>query len=61
MLTVKLIQKLRDIRRAIGVEDATAVLKMVIEAEECALQIQQETPEQIRRTSRFESACLRPM
>jgi hypothetical protein len=58
MLTVKLIQKLRDIRRAIGVEDATAVLKMVIEAEECALQLQQETPEQIRRTSRFESACL---
>ena len=58
MLTVKLIQKLRDIRRAIGVEDATAVLKMVIEAEECALQIQQETPEQIRRTSRFESVGL---
>jgi len=58
MHTVKLIQKLREIRRAIGVEDASIVIKMVIEAEECAVQIQRETPEQTRRTSRFESIGL---
>ena len=58
MLTVKLIQKLRELRRAIGVEDVTTVLRMVIEAEECALQVQRETPEQLRRTSRLESIGL---
>lgn len=61
MHTVKLIQKLRDIRRAIGVEDEATVLKMLMEAEECAVQLQRETPEQIRRTSRFESARLGQM
>jgi hypothetical protein len=58
MLTVKLIQKLREIRRAIGVEDPSIVLKMVTEAEEYAVQVQRETPEQTRRTSRFQSIGL---
>jgi hypothetical protein len=52
METVALIQKLREIRKAIGYEDAAALRKLLDEAEVYAVRLQHETPEQMRRESR---------
>jgi len=53
MNTIELIQKLHDIECALGVEDSSAIRKRVVEALECAVRLQRETPEQHRRQSRF--------
>jgi hypothetical protein len=53
MHTVQLIRKLREIERALEVEDLSTIRNLVIEAEQCALRVQRETEEQTRRESRF--------
>ncbi|MGA7110107.1 MAG: hypothetical protein WBV28_21470 [Terracidiphilus sp.] len=53
MHTVQLIQKLREIERALEVGDLSTIRSLLIEAEKCALRVQQETEEQTRRQSRF--------
>ena len=53
MNTIELIQKLHDIERSIGVEDSSSLRRKVVEALECAVRIQRESPEQLRRQSRL--------
>jgi hypothetical protein len=53
MHTVQLIQKLREIERALELEDRSIIRHLLIEAQECALRVQRETEEQTRRESRF--------
>lgn len=53
MNTIDLIQKLHDIEHAIGVEDQSTIRQRVIEALECAVRLQRESPEQLRRASRL--------
>jgi hypothetical protein len=53
MHTVQLIQKLREIERALELEDRSIIRRLLIEAQECALRVQRETEEQTRRESRF--------
>jgi hypothetical protein len=52
METVALIQKLRDLKKAIGCEDVARLRQQVDEAEKLAVLIQHESPEQMRRESR---------
>ena len=53
MATVALIQKLQDIKNSLGIESFATIHHMLNEAQEVALCIQRETPEQRRRDSRF--------
>lgn len=52
MNTVVLLQKLGEIERALDVEERATIRKMVLDAQQCALQLQRESPEQMRRDSR---------
>jgi hypothetical protein len=52
MNTVLLLQKLDEIERALDVEERATIRKMVLDAQQCALEIQRESPEQMRRDSR---------
>ena len=52
MHLVELIEKLNHIDQAIGQVDSTTLKRMVMEAQNCALQMQRETVEQMRRESR---------
>jgi hypothetical protein len=53
MNIIGLVQKLRDLEQALETEDATKVRNMVIDARECAIEIERDSPEQRRRTSRL--------
>jgi uncharacterized membrane protein len=52
MNTVVLLEKLNKIERALDVEERATIREMLRDAQQCALQIQRETPEQMRRDSR---------
>jgi hypothetical protein len=52
MNTVVLLQKLRDLERALDVEERATIRRMVLDAQLCVLQLQRESPEQMRRDSR---------
>jgi hypothetical protein len=51
MNTVALIEKLIDIERSIGREDASTLRGKVIDAQDCALRMQKEMIESLRRIS----------
>jgi hypothetical protein len=52
MNTVVLLQKLTDLERALDVEERATIRRMVLDAQLCVLQLQRESPEQMRRDSR---------
>ena len=52
MNTVALIEKLNKIERALDVEEHDTIRELLRDAQQCALQLQRETPEQMRRDSR---------
>lgn len=52
MNIVDLIEKLREIERAVGKVESNTLRSMVIEAEDCALRVERESAEQMRRDSR---------
>ena len=52
MYTVLLIEKLKEIEQALDLGDCTFVRQMLAEAQQYAVQLQRETPEQLRRDSR---------
>jgi hypothetical protein len=47
-----LLEKLKEIERALENEERSTIRKMVTEAQQYAIQMQRETPEQMRRDSR---------
>jgi hypothetical protein len=53
MYIVLLLQKLREIEGALELEERATLRKMVAEAQQYAIDLQRETPEQMRRDSRF--------
>jgi hypothetical protein len=53
MYIVLLLQKLREIEGALEREERAVLRKMVAEAQQYAVDLQRETPEQMRRDSRF--------
>ncbi|HEY6488713.1 MAG: hypothetical protein WCC26_05805 [Terracidiphilus sp.] len=53
MHTVELIAKLRELDQALDREELPRLHTLVHEAQECALRVQHETGEQMRRDSRF--------
>ena len=52
MNTVALLQKLDEIERALDGDERATIRKLVLDAQQCALQLQRESPEQMRRDSR---------
>jgi hypothetical protein len=52
MNTVVLLEKLNKIERALDVEEHATIREMLRDAQQCAIQLQRETPEQMRRDSR---------
>lgn len=52
METVLLLQKIRQIKDSLGEVSLATIHQMLREAEECVLQIQRASPEQMRRESR---------
>jgi hypothetical protein len=52
MNTIVLLKKLNKIERALDVEERATIRELPREAQQCALQLQRETPEQMRRDSR---------
>ena len=52
MYTVLLIEKLQEIERALDLDDCTVIRKMLAEAQQYAVLLQRESPEQMRRDSR---------
>jgi uncharacterized membrane protein len=52
MNTVILLQKLTEIEQALDREEKATLRKMLRDAQQCALQLQRESPEQRRRDSR---------
>ncbi len=56
MNTISLLQKLQELEQAVGVEGVVTLRRMVADARECALEIQRNSPEQLRRNSRAEQA-----
>lgn len=52
MNTVVLLEKLNKIELALDVEERATIRELVRDAQQCALQLQRETPEQMRRDSR---------
>jgi predicted transcriptional regulator len=52
MNTVVLLEKLNKIERALDIEERATIRELLREAQQCALQLQRETPEQMRRDSR---------
>lgn len=53
MHTIELIAKLKELDQALDREDRPQLHILVREAQECALRIQRETDEQMRREPRF--------
>lgn len=53
MYTVLLIEKLREIERTLDLGDRAAIRKMLADAQYYAVQLQRESPEQMRRDSRI--------
>lgn len=53
MNTVELIAKLKELEQALDLEERSQLHILVHEALECALRVQHETGEQMRRDSRF--------
>jgi hypothetical protein len=53
MNTVVVLQKLNEIERALDVEERATIRKMLLDAQQCVLQLQRESPEQRRRDSRI--------
>ena len=53
MNTVVLIQKLNEIDLALGKQQSPIIRQLLLEAQDCALKIQRESVEQMRRDSRF--------
>jgi hypothetical protein len=56
MHTVLLIQKIREIKDSLGEVSFARIHQMLNEAEQYALSIQRESPEQMRRMSRSDEA-----
>ncbi len=52
MNTVALIEKLNKIERALEAGESATIRELLRDAQQCALQLQRETPEQMRRDSR---------
>lgn len=52
MNTIALLEKLNKIERALEVEERGTIRELLRDAQQCALQLQRETPEQMRRDSR---------
>lgn len=52
MHLIELSEKLNEIGQAIDRVDSNTLRKMVLEAQDCALQMQRETIEQLRRDTR---------
>lgn len=52
MYTVLLIEKLKEIERTLDHGDCASIRKMLADAQYYALQLQRESPEQMRRDSR---------
>lgn len=52
MNTVVLLEKLNKIERALDVEEPATIRALVRDAQQYALQLQRESPEQMRRDSR---------
>ena len=52
METVLLLQKIRQIKGSLGEVSLATIHQMLTEAEECVLQMQRGSPEQMRRESR---------
>lgn len=52
MDTVSLLQKLKELEQAIGVEGPSTLRKITAEVRDCALEMQRHSPEQSRRDSR---------
>lgn len=50
--TVVLLQKLSDIERALEIEERATIRNMLLDAQQYVLQLQRESPEQMRRDSR---------
>jgi hypothetical protein len=50
--TVVLLQKLGDIERALEIEERATIRNMLLDAQQYVLQLQRESPEQMRRDSR---------
>ena len=55
MNTVVLLEKLNKIELALDVEERATIRALLREAQQCALELQRETPEQMRRDSRANS------
>jgi hypothetical protein len=53
MNTVVVLQKLNEIERALDVEERATIRKMLVDAQLCVLELQRESPEQMRRDSRI--------
>ncbi len=53
MNTVVVRQKLNEIERALDVEERATIRKMLVDAQLCVLELQRESPEQMRRDSRI--------
>jgi hypothetical protein len=53
MYAVLLIEKLKEIERSLEFGDSMSLRKMLADAQYYAVQLQRETPEQMRRDSRF--------
>jgi len=47
-----LLEKLKEIERALDLEERSTIRRMVVEAQQYAIQMQRDTPEQMRRDSR---------
>ena len=52
MYTVQLIEKLKQIEQALDLGDRTVIRQMLAEAQEYAVLLQRQSPEQLRRDSR---------
>jgi len=53
---ILLIQKLREIKNSLGKQSLAAIHCMLTEAEEFAVRVQRESPEQLRRDCRLPTA-----
>lgn len=53
MNTVILIQKLNEIEQSLGKAEPVAIRRLLLEAQDCALNIQRASVEQMRRDSRL--------
>ena len=52
MNPIWLLEKLKEIERALEREERSTIRRMVVEAQEYAIQLEHDTPEQRRRDSR---------